>query len=82
MDTICFGKQAKRELLDQIKHFFQTERDEKISDFHAETVLNFMLAIIGPAVYNQAIEDAYVLMGKKLEELYSLEKKITNSHLV
>lgn len=82
MDIIRLDKEAKREMLDQVKHFFQTERDEEISDFHAETVLNFMLTVIGPAVYNQAIEDAHVLMSKKLEDVYSLEKKIINSHMV
>lgn len=75
MNNIALSREAKQELIEQIKNYFLTERDESISDFHAENVLRFILDTIGPAIYNQAIEDAYTLMNEKTEELFGLQKR-------
>lgn len=74
MQSIVLRKEFEEEILKQIKFFFLTDRDEEISDFKASLYLDFILKEIGPYIYNQAVDDAYQLMLKKLEDLYGLEK--------
>jgi uncharacterized protein (DUF2164 family) len=68
-------KETKQDIVNSIKQFFVNEQDEEISYFQASLLLDFILAEIGPHIYNQAIADAYSLMSDKLEDLYGLEKK-------
>ncbi|MDR3588906.1 MAG: DUF2164 domain-containing protein [Negativicutes bacterium] len=69
------NKGVKQELLNNIKHFFLTERNEDISDFQASFLLDFILDHIAPYIYNQAITDAHTMMSGKIEDLYGLEKR-------
>ncbi|MNL81324.1 hypothetical protein D3C87_2084050 [compost metagenome] len=45
----------------------------------AEQVLDFMIGLVGPAVYNQALTDARNLLNERMQslddDLYSLEKR-------
>lgn len=75
MKKIELSKEVTADQIKNIKDFFLNERDEEISDFQAETLLQFILREIGPEIYNQAIADAYTLMSDKLEDLYGLEKR-------
>jgi hypothetical protein len=43
--------------------------DEKISEFRAEQVLEVFLQKLGPAVYNQAVQDARKFMQSRLDDL-------------
>ena len=74
MQSIVLRKEVEEEIIKQIKSFSLTDRDEEISDFKASLYLDFILKEIGPYIYNQAVDDAYQLMLKKLEDLYGLEK--------
>lgn len=74
MQSIVLRKEFEEEIVKQIKLFFLTDRDEEISDFKASLYLNFILKEIGPYIYNQAVDDAYQLMLRKVEDLYGLEK--------
>ncbi|VBB06885.1 Hypothetical protein LUCI_2125 [Lucifera butyrica] len=62
-------------VLEEIQKFYQTEREETISDFQASLFLDFILAKIGPYIYNQAITDAHQFMTDKTEELFTLQKR-------
>jgi len=75
MKPIELGKEIKQDLLDSIKEYFARERDEELSDFQAAAVLDFILATVGPHIYNQAVADAHALMSDRLEDLYGLEKR-------
>ncbi|KYZ75979.1 hypothetical protein AXX12_05940 [Anaerosporomusa subterranea] len=75
MEIVQLSRGMKQDVIEQIKRYFAAERDEAISDFQAENLLNFILATIGPAIYNQAIEDAYTVMNEKTEELFGLQKR-------
>jgi uncharacterized protein (DUF2164 family) len=70
-----FNKEEKQEMLNSIKQFYLTIREEDISDFKASIYLDFILKEIGPYIYNQALDDAHQLMVQKIEELYDLEKR-------
>ena len=74
MKAIELGNDLKQDAIGAIKRFFQQERDEELSDFQAATILEFILAEVGPHIYNQALADAHTLMSKEIEELYGLQK--------
>ncbi|MDU2065334.1 MAG: DUF2164 domain-containing protein [Sporomusaceae bacterium] len=75
---IKLSDESKQVLLSSIQEFFLKERDEEISSFQASLFLDFILNNAGVYIYNQAISDAQQLMSQKVEELFSLEKRITN----
>jgi uncharacterized protein (DUF2164 family) len=52
-----------------VKRFFAAQFDEEISDFRAETLLDFFVRTLGPPVYNQAIRDALGFMQDKMTDL-------------
>ena len=66
-------------LIKEIKVFFYSEFDDELSDFRAKNLLDFFIARLGPAVYNQAINDAHKYMEEKLSglsgELYEPESR-------
>lgn len=51
-------KETKQALVDEIKHYFRTERDEEIGDLQAGFLLDFVVETVGPSIYNRAIRDA------------------------
>ncbi|MDU4962487.1 MAG: DUF2164 domain-containing protein [Sporomusaceae bacterium] len=75
MAMIQLEPALQKELIVRIKQYYLLARDEDLSDFAAENLLRFMLESIGPAIYNQAIEDAYVLIRDKAEDLFGLQKR-------
>ncbi len=52
-----------------IRRFFAEQYDEELSDFRAETLLDFFVRLLGPPVYNQAIRDALGFMQDKMTDL-------------
>lgn len=76
LKPIELDKEPQLEALRDIKEFFFTERDEVLSDFQAQNILDFIIGRIGPSIYNQAIADAHAVMLNNIEDLYGLEKRI------
>lgn len=56
-------------MLDSIKRYFEDNFDDPISDFRAEGLLDFFVAELGPAVYNQGVRDACATLQDKLGDL-------------
>lgn len=56
-------------MLDSIKRYFDDYFDEPISDFRAQGLLDFFVAELGPAVYNQGVRDACGALQEKLGDL-------------
>lgn len=56
-------------LLDALKSYFDAEFDERLSDFRAEGLLDFLVRELGPPIYNQAVHDATSFMQGKLSDL-------------
>ena len=61
--------ERKAEILRRLTSLFGSEFDEKLSPFRAEQILSFFLQNLGPAVYNQAIQDARKYMTDRLDDL-------------
>lgn len=67
--AIELSSETKQALVDEIKHFFRTERDEEIGDLQAGFLLDFVLETVGPSVYNQAVRDAQAKLQTAVAEL-------------
>ena len=55
--------------LRSIQDYFETERDETLGVIAAGALLDFVLAEIGPSVYNRAVRDAQEHLHARLAEL-------------
>ncbi|MGD9157872.1 MAG: DUF2164 domain-containing protein [Desulfobacteraceae bacterium] len=66
---INLSDERKQGILREFASFCYSEFDEEISEYRAEQVLEFFMNILGPTVYNQAIQDARAFISEKLEDL-------------
>ena len=66
---IKLTEDRKNGLLRSFIAFYSSELDEELSQFRAEQIFDFFLKALGPAVYNQAVQDARAFMMEKLEDL-------------
>jgi uncharacterized protein (DUF2164 family) len=76
MKEIKLTQEQQKAAIEELKRYFQTEREEEITDLAAALLLDFILKNIGPYIYNQAIKDAHYFMNEKIEELFALEKSL------
>lgn len=67
--TIELTKAAHTAALTSLERYFQEENGEPIGNMAAGALLNFFLAEIGPAIYNQAIADAQECMQARVAEI-------------
>jgi uncharacterized protein (DUF2164 family) len=61
--------ERRTELVANLQAFFRESFDEEVSVFRAEQVLDFFLGVLGPQVYNQAVQDARAFFQRKLDDL-------------
>lgn len=66
---IKLAEDRKNGLLRSFTAFYSAEFDEELSQFRAEQIFDFFIKALGPAVYNQAVQDAKAFMMEKLEDL-------------
>lgn len=52
-----------------LQSYFSEQFDEDLSSFRAEGLLDFVLAEVAPAVYNQGVSDACAHLQEKLIDL-------------
>ncbi|GGA10783.1 hypothetical protein GCM10008018_65080 [Paenibacillus marchantiophytorum] len=73
-------KEQKDQLISRVQTYFYEERSEEIGALSAEFLLDYMIAEIGPYIYNQAIQDALKLVGDKMvaleDDLHAIEKPL------
>ncbi len=56
-------------ILNGLRELYFERFDEDLSEFRAEQVLNYFVGSLGPAVYNQAIQDARAFLQERLADL-------------
>ena len=61
--------ERRSRLLEAIRRHYLESFDEEISDFRAESLLDFFVAELGPAVYNQGVQDARKHLQERLDDL-------------
>ena len=74
MDRNDMDREKKKQCIEDIKVYFENERDEVIGDMAAELFLGFILEKIAPVIYNRALEDVYRFLDDRLDDLFVLEK--------
>jgi uncharacterized protein (DUF2164 family) len=66
---IKLSDERRKAILDSLPGFYREVFDDDLSRYRAERLLEFFLRALGPAVYNEAIQDARRFMLEKLEDL-------------
>lgn len=71
---IEIDKNIRKELVEKIKEYFYTERDEELGDLAAGIILDFITEEIAPEFYNQGVFDSYKYISDRTEDLLGLQK--------
>lgn len=66
---IDLSDQRQTDFKSRLQALFRDEFDEPLSDFRADEVLKLFLTTLGPAVYNQAVQDVRAHLQTKLDDL-------------
>ena len=66
---ISLNDERRSEFLNALQALFAEEFDETLSEFRADAILNLFLNTLGPAVYNQAVQDVRNHLQTKLDDL-------------
>lgn len=73
-------KEQQQKMIEDIQIFFSEERDEDLSDFAAERVLDFVKESLAPHFYNAAIADVKHVVEQQYasieDEILTLERPI------
>ena len=67
--TIELNKDSRAEAIRSIERYFEENLGERIGNIQAGALLGFLLAEIGPSIYNQAIAAAQERMQMRAAEL-------------
>ncbi len=80
---IKLPKEEKEQIVRSVQQYFEEERSETIGNLAAEQIIDHMLQLLGPYLYNKAIADARAVVLEKIsqvdDELYALEKQSPQS---
>ncbi|MFK7792857.1 MAG: DUF2164 domain-containing protein [Devosiaceae bacterium] len=66
---LALSDDRKAELASALQAYFSDEFDEPLSAFRAQELLSFMIAQLGPSLYNAGIQDARGYLSEKLDDL-------------
>ncbi|MBU1289314.1 MAG: DUF2164 domain-containing protein [Alphaproteobacteria bacterium] len=69
MKEITLTPERREALCREVQKTFSAAFDETLSDFRASEIVDLMLKMIGPAVYNQAVQDVRAHLQGKLDDL-------------
>lgn len=73
-------KEQQQQMLEEVQQFFLQEKDEELSEFAAERVLDFFKESLAPHFYNAAIQDAQSMLKDQFasieDEVLTLERPI------
>ncbi|MEL6259351.1 MAG: DUF2164 domain-containing protein [Pseudomonadota bacterium] len=69
MKRLQLSDDRRAEIVDQLCAHFQAEFDEDLSEFKAGEIVDLCLRLLGPAVYNQAVQDVRAHFQGKLDDL-------------
>ena len=67
--SIELPKETHARAVTSLERYFLQENGEAIGNMAAGALLNFFIAEIGPAIYNQAITDAQASMQTRVAEV-------------
>lgn len=75
-----FDEKEKRQLCDEIAHFFKEEYDLELGMIGTGNILDFFQEILGNRIYNKALDDARKFYEKYADDMktdyYALYKDV------
>ena len=78
---IKLKREQKEALATAIQDYMQDELEVEIGQFDSEFLIDFITEKLAPFYYNKGIEDAKVVIERRMqemnEELYEIEQEIT-----
>ncbi|MEQ9506647.1 MAG: DUF2164 domain-containing protein [Hyphomonas sp.] len=69
MKQLKLSPERRQRLVEQVQMMFSRDFDETLSAFRAGEIVDRMTALIGPGVYNQAVEDVRAHLQGRLDDL-------------
>ena len=77
---INLTSEEKKQILEEIKYYFETERDEKLGIIASEGIFDLFMDTLGKYIYNKALDDTKLWYGKRMEDVeadfYALYKPL------
>lgn len=70
MSKIELSKEHYDVAVEELKIYFDCERDEQIGELQGKLILDFILEKIGPSIYNQAVIDMQGYLNEKVDDMY------------
>ncbi len=67
--NITLTPDRRARLAAHLQTLFSREFDETLSEFRAAEIIDLMLRTLGPAVYNQAVQDVRAELQSRLDDL-------------
>ena len=67
--AVELAKEVRKQAIASLRRYFAEKMDEEIGDLRAELLLDFLLAEIGPSIYNRAVADAQSWFQDKTVDL-------------
>ncbi|WP_213270041.1 DUF2164 domain-containing protein [Hyphomonas sp.] len=69
MKKLSLSPERRQRLIGELRKMSERDFDILLSDFQAGELVDRMTALIGPAVYNEAVQDVRVNLQRRLDEL-------------
>ena len=80
MSQIKFSTEEKAVLVQKLKMYFTEELDQKVGQFDAEFLIDFIGEEMGTYFYNKGVQDAQLALSRTVDEIadaiYDLEKPV------
>lgn len=73
-NKIELSKEKKDYMIAAIKQYFLKEREEDLGDLAAMLILDFVMEKLAPEIYNQGIEDSYMYINDKIQDVFEIKK--------
>jgi len=67
--NITLTIEEKNQLLEEIKYYFKTEREEDLGIIASENILEFFMDTLGKHIYNKALDDTKLWFNRRLEDV-------------
>ncbi|MFN4183824.1 MAG: DUF2164 domain-containing protein [Hyphomonas sp.] len=69
MKKLALSPERRQRLVDELRKMSARDFDIPLSEFQAGEVVDRMTALIGPAVYNEAVQDVRLHLQNRLDDL-------------
>lgn len=69
MKKLALSPERRQRLIDELSKLASQDFDIALSPFQAGELVDRMTALIGPAVYNEAVQDVRLHLQRRLDDL-------------